>query len=65
MKNFRKYGDAPFRVAVVHGGPGAGGEMAPVARFLSSQFGVLEPIQTKHSVHEQVEEVNDMRVLTE
>jgi hypothetical protein len=29
MENPRKYGSAPFNTAVVHGGPGAGGEMAP------------------------------------
>jgi pimeloyl-ACP methyl ester carboxylesterase len=32
VKNLRTYGKAPFDVAVVHGGPGAGGEMAPVER---------------------------------
>jgi len=24
MKNLRKYGKAPFSIAVIHGGPGAG-----------------------------------------
>ena len=32
MKNLRKYGKPPFNVAVIHGGPGVPGEMAPVAR---------------------------------
>jgi hypothetical protein len=32
MKNLRTYGKAPFSVAVIHGGPGGGGEAAPVAR---------------------------------
>ena len=27
----RKYGASPYAVAVVHGGPGAAGEMKPVA----------------------------------
>ncbi len=53
----RKYGRAPFDVAVIHGGPGAGGEMGPVARELSSDFGVLEPIQTAISLDGQVEEL--------
>jgi pimeloyl-ACP methyl ester carboxylesterase len=44
-------------VAVVHGGPGAPGEMAPVARELSSICGVLEPLQTKDSLDGQVEEL--------
>ncbi len=57
MKNLRKYGKAPFKVAVIHGGPGAGGEMAPVARELSSGWGILEPIQTATSLEGQVEEL--------
>jgi pimeloyl-ACP methyl ester carboxylesterase len=57
MNNVRWYGQAPFSVAVIHGGPGAGGEMAPVARELSSRRGVLEPIQTATSLQGQVEEL--------
>lgn len=57
MQNVRTYGKPPFTVAVIHGGPGAGGEMAPVARELASDRGVLEPIQTATSLHGQVEEL--------
>ena len=57
MKNLRTYGKAPFNVAVIHGGPGAGGEMAPVARELASGRGVMEPIQTGTSLDGQVEEL--------
>ena len=57
MGSLRKYGDPPFAVAVVHGGPGATGEMAIVARELSSSAGVLEPLQTAATIHEQVEEL--------
>lgn len=46
MQNLWIWGKAPFTVAVIHGGPGAGGEMAPVARKLACDYGVLEPIQT-------------------
>lgn len=53
----REHGARPFRVAVVHGGPGAGGEMAPVARELALDQGVLEPIQTATSVEGQVQEL--------
>jgi hypothetical protein len=31
MKDLRTYGKAPFSVAVIHGDPGAAGEMAQVA----------------------------------
>jgi pimeloyl-ACP methyl ester carboxylesterase len=57
MNNLRTYGKAPFSVAVIHGGPGAGGEMAPLARKLAPGWGVLEPIQTATSVEGQVEEL--------
>jgi pimeloyl-ACP methyl ester carboxylesterase len=60
MKNFRKYGEKPYTVAVIHGGPGAPGEMAPVARELSSFTGVLEPLQTKSTFEGQVQELHDV-----
>ncbi len=58
MENLRRYGKAPFRVAVVHGGPGAPGEMAPVARELESDWGVLEPLQRANTIVGQVEELH-------
>jgi pimeloyl-ACP methyl ester carboxylesterase len=57
MKNPRTYGKAPFNVAVIHGGPGAAGEMAPVARELAFKWGVLEPLQTEASVEGQIQEL--------
>lgn len=58
MQNPRTYGDPPFNTVVVHGGPGAGGEMAPVARELAAGWGVLEPIQTATSLQGQLEELH-------
>jgi pimeloyl-ACP methyl ester carboxylesterase len=57
VKNLRKYGKPPFSVAVIHGGPGAAGEMSQVARELKSDWGVLEPFQTTDSIGGQVEEL--------
>jgi len=57
MINLRKYGKPPYTVAVVHGGPGALGEVAPVARELSSLVGVLEPLQTGATLEKQVSEL--------
>jgi pimeloyl-ACP methyl ester carboxylesterase len=57
MENLRKYGKSPFSIVVVHGGPGAAGEMAPVAHELSFGSGVLEPIQTAASLEGQAEEL--------
>jgi len=58
MGNLRTYGNGPFTVAVIHGGPGAPGEMAPVARELSSARGVLEPLQTATTLEGQVKELH-------
>jgi pimeloyl-ACP methyl ester carboxylesterase len=60
MPEFRKYGAPPFTVVMAHGGPGAGGEMAPVARELSSRCGVLEPLQTALSVDGQIAELKNV-----
>jgi pimeloyl-ACP methyl ester carboxylesterase len=57
VRNLREYGSKPFRIAVIHGGPGAPGEMAPVARELSSLGGVLEPLQTAATLEAQVQEL--------
>ena len=57
MQNLRRYGQPPFTVAVLHGGPGAPGTMAPVARELAAEWGVLEPLQTADSLDGQVEEL--------
>ncbi|MBZ5623717.1 MAG: alpha/beta hydrolase [Acidobacteriia bacterium] len=58
--NLRTHGSSPFRVALIHGGPGAAGEMAVVARRLAQERGVLEPIQTATSVEGQVEELREV-----
>lgn len=55
--NARRYGQGPYRIAVIHGGPGAAGDMAPVAMALSGRAGVLEPLQTADSVDGQIAEL--------
>lgn len=57
MPDLRTHGPPPYTVAVVHGGPGATGSMAPVAERLSARRGVLEPLQTARSVDGQVAEL--------
>lgn len=57
MRNFRRYGTAPFTLAVIHGGPGAPGQVAPVARELARERGVLEPLQSATSLEGQVDEL--------
>src|SRR5271169_1692866 len=41
----RRYGQSGPLVIVLHGGPGAPGYMAPVARGLADRFQVIEPFQ--------------------
>lgn len=57
MDTIRKYGNAPYTIGLLHGGPGAAGEMRPVAKELSKDFSVLEFLQTKESIDEQIEEL--------
>lgn len=53
----REYGDPPYRVIVLHGGPGAPGCCAGICRGLAEDFGVLEHLQGKRSIRELVEEL--------
>ena len=57
MEVFRKYGKSPFRVVLVHGGPGAIGEMKPVALKLAEYFGVIESVNRAMSVDGQIREL--------
>ncbi len=60
MKNLRKYGNPPYSIALIHGGPGAAGELEPVAQELSKTYSVLEPLQTASSVEGQVQELKSL-----
>jgi len=60
--NIRKYGNPPYKIAVLHGGPGAPGYMAPVARELSQRAGILEPLQTEDSLEGQIAELNEQLI---
>lgn len=56
--NVRFYGDAPYRVSVIHGGPGAPGSVAPVARGLAaSGISAMEPLQTATTMQGQIDEL--------
>ena len=54
----RKYGRSPFKVALIHGGPGSPGGLLELAQDLSKSRGILEPIQSADSVMGQVDELN-------
>lgn len=55
----RLYGNAPYKVVLVHGGPGAIGSLKGFARELSEtvKIGVVEAIQSRYSIPELIEEL--------
>lgn len=57
MHALRTYGPAPYPIAVIHGGPGAPGSAAPIARGLADQWSILEPFQTTDTLDGQVAEL--------
>lgn len=57
MATVNKYGKAPFKTVLVHGGPGAAGELQPLAELLKKHCGVIEPYQTTLTVNGQIEEL--------
>ncbi len=59
MHSVRRHGNAPYSIVMLHGGPGACGEMAQPARELCALTGrgVLETQQCAHSINAQVEEL--------
>lgn len=58
MKTIKKYGHQPYQIGLLHGGPGASGEMKHIAEELSHDFGILELLQTKKSINGQIEELH-------
>ncbi|SFM48989.1 alpha/beta fold hydrolase [Methanolobus profundi] len=62
LPNPRKYGTEPYRIAVIHGGPGAPGTVAELAAGLAGRSGkgVLEPLQTSMSIEGQISELKRM-----
>ncbi|MBS0185478.1 MAG: alpha/beta hydrolase [Proteobacteria bacterium] len=60
VKNCKLYGNSPYKIALIHGGPGGAGEMADIARHLSCTMSVMEPFQTALSVQGQVDELKDI-----
>lgn len=62
MRPVRQWGPGPYPVAVIHGGPGAPGEVAHVARELSQVKCVLEPFQTETTLEGQIQELRAVLV---
>jgi pimeloyl-ACP methyl ester carboxylesterase len=64
MQKAREHGSGPFRVAVLHGGPGAAGSAAGLARGLGEFVSVIEPMQRADSIAGQVEELRELLATT-
>ncbi|MFW6072147.1 MAG: alpha/beta fold hydrolase [Thermoplasmatota archaeon] len=60
MEKFRKHGKEPYYVEVIHGGPGAPGDVAQLARELSIDHGVLEPLLSSKTIDGQVKELRSV-----
>jgi pimeloyl-ACP methyl ester carboxylesterase len=45
MLHFRTYGNSGPEIILLHGGPGAPGEIAPIGRELADSFRLVEPFQ--------------------
>jgi len=60
LKNYKLYGKPPYKIILIHGGPGAAGEMSPVAQELSEEFGVIEAFQTKFTIDDLVKELSQI-----
>jgi pimeloyl-ACP methyl ester carboxylesterase len=55
----RLYGPPPYRVVLVHGGPGGAGEMSPLARTLGGSLSLVEAMQTKLSIADLIDELRE------
>ncbi len=58
MGKVNHYGPGAPQIVLVHGGPGAPGELKPVCEELANRgIGCIEPMQSAHSLEGQVEEL--------
>jgi len=60
MVEFRTHGRSPFQIVVLHGGPGAWGEMASVAEYISDTYGVIEPFFLEATLQGQLLELKQI-----
>ncbi|WP_439809534.1 alpha/beta fold hydrolase [Parabacteroides distasonis] len=57
LGNIRKYGKPPYRIVVIHGGPGSIGSLGYMAEKIAKICGVIEPLQSKYSVAALIDEL--------
>ncbi|MHC4448957.1 MAG: alpha/beta fold hydrolase, partial [Planctomycetota bacterium] len=54
----RTYGESGRALVLLHGGPGAVGYMAPVARKLADRYRVWEPLQSASTVARHIADLH-------
>lgn len=57
MHPYRLYGNPPYHVTVLHGGPGAWGSLYPVAAHCGQIVGTVEPFLLQSTLEGQLQEV--------
>ncbi|WBW96659.1 alpha/beta hydrolase [Oceanirhabdus sp. W0125-5] len=60
MKNYRVYGNKPYNIILLHGGPGAPGSLSSLGKLLSDKFGLIEHLQESDSIEGQIEELKNI-----
>ena len=60
MIKARIYGKEPRNTVLVHGGPGAAGELAPLAKEISLSIGVVEALQSKKAIPDLILELKEI-----
>ncbi|WP_025691411.1 alpha/beta hydrolase [Paenibacillus zanthoxyli] len=60
MKNYKTYGASPYTTFLIHGGPAAAGELAPLSKIICTEISVVEPFQTKRSISELLTEMKEV-----
>jgi hypothetical protein len=60
LKSWKIYSNQPYKVVVVHSGPGASGTVAAITRELSKDSGVIEPLQTRDPISELLIELDEV-----
>ncbi len=58
--NYRAWGCAPYRILVIHGGPGAAGELASLSNEISKSIACIELLQTQSKVEEEIQEIGEV-----
>ncbi len=56
----KKYNRKPYRIALLHGGPGAPESITPLAKVIAKKFSILEPIQSGYTSKAQVKELHEL-----